>query len=69
MRSAKYNEIIYFVLSVKLREEIGLPKTPQNALFSMQIVFCTFLRKNVEPNFKWQHTLVIFCLNIFLLGE
>ena len=43
--SVKYNEMIYFVLSVKLIEEIGLLKTPLNALFSMQIVFYSFLRK------------------------
>ena len=43
LRSAKYNEIIYFVLSGKLREEIGLPQT----------------LVNTQPNFQWQHMLVI----------
>ena len=60
MRSAKCNESIYFVLSVKLRQEIALPQTLLNALFSMQIIFITFFRKSIERNFQWQHTFVIF---------
>ena len=59
-RSAKYNKTIYFDLPVNLREEIGLPPTSLNALFSMQIVFVTFIRKSPEPNFRWQRTHDIF---------
>ena len=36
-----------------------------SALFSMQIVFFTFLRKSQEPNFHLQHTLDIFLFNTF----
>ena len=67
LRSAKYNEIIYFVLSVKLWDEIGLPQTLLNALFSLQIFFIYFLRKSLQLNFQWQHPLVIFCLTHFSL--
>ena len=59
---------VKFSISVKLREEKGLPQTKLNARFSMQIVFFTFLKKRLEPNFQWQHALVIFCLTHVPLG-
>ena len=65
LRNAEYNGIIYFVQSVNLRKEIGLPQTQLNALFYMQIVFFAFLRISLEPNFQWQNTLVIFCFAHF----
>ena len=34
-----------------MKDEIGLPQTPLKALFCIQIVFFTFRRKSLEPNF------------------
>ena len=68
LRSSKYNEIIYFVISEKLREERGLPQTLLNAILFMQIIFFTFLRKSLKPNCQLQRTIVIFCLTHFSLG-
>ena len=64
---AKYNEIVYFVLYVKLEEETGLPQTPLNSLFSVQIIFIMFLRKSLELNFCQQQFVIFFCLTQFYL--
>ena len=60
LRSVKYNEIIYFVLSVKLREEIVLHQTPINARFYMQIIFSTFLKKVSNQTLNSNKPLLFF---------
>ena len=55
---SKCNAFSYFVLSVKLNEEL---------VFSMHIIFFTFLRKNLDTNCLSEHMVVIFCLTHFSL--
>ena len=64
MSCAKCNEINYFVLSVKLREELCLPQTPLNTLFSMKIVFFMFLR-NVQTFLPMATYACYFLFNTF----
>ena len=44
-RRAKYNGIIYFVLSAKLRKEIGFPWTLLNTIISANSFFLRFSEK------------------------
>ena len=48
LRSAKYNEIIYFVLTVKFKENIGFPQTPL-LLYFLCKSFLYVSQKNLEP--------------------
>ena len=64
LHCAKYNEIIHIVLVVKFKEEIGLPQSPQmHSIFYANCFF--YVSQSLEPNFQWQHMLVILWLGHF----
>ena len=47
----KWNKIINFVLSLKLKAKIHFLQDPQNPIFSTQIIFFTFYRKKLRNKY------------------
>ena len=70
-RNAKCNEIIYFVLCLKLKrlDRFSTDPAKKCLYFLHKLFFITLYRKSLETDFCQQHMIVIFCLAHFLLCE
>ena len=64
--SATCNKLIYFVLSIFRRKILAKP--PEIYIFDANC-FHYVSQKKPKTNFCWQHTIVIFLFDIFLLGK
>ena len=67
LHCAKYNEIIYFALLVKLSGGWFTPDPTKCCIFHANN-FIYISQESLKPNFQYEHTLVIFCLTHYPLG-